>query len=474
MSRLAGAITGSCVAATLALIAAPLSAQADRYELGKRFIALEKIAATKSDPAERASIAPEIDRALQSFFSMNMRTACRAIDAARLKLEHGESVPADIRWATSLSVSSEAALVDADAESIEFTVDSLYDAEVSVPEGVIVRIRCGEHRFEAEVESLPLALTLKTPPPGDHKVHWEIVQGERVLTQRVRTQSVAENLRARIDAVRTKANALEPVGEPDIRTEIASARALANRCRALTRPRAPETDFPAARLLTDAEALVEAAGRGRRYFDQRRPGEHWVRFLAGDRKVSCRVLVPKLDHESEAPPLVIAMHGAGGSENLFFDGESGLTPELCAKRGWLLVATRSTPVRPPPLDALLDELGTRYRFDPRRVFVVGHSMGAMQAVGEASRRPSRFSAIAALGGGGRIRRSQGFEKLALFVGVGDRDFLAGGARQLRRAATDAGADVTWREYQDVGHVLILQDALRDVFAFFDRRADRDD
>ena len=40
-------------------------------------------------------------------------------------------------------------------------------------------------------------------------------------------------------------------------------------------------------------------------------------------------------------PLVIALHGAGGSENMFFDAYgNGKIVDLCRKRGWLLVAPR--------------------------------------------------------------------------------------------------------------------------------------
>ncbi|MFO0926854.1 MAG: hypothetical protein U0736_07400 [Gemmataceae bacterium] len=35
-------------------------------------------------------------------------------------------------------------------------------------------------------------------------------------------------------------------------------------------------------------------------------------------------------------------HGAGGARNMFFDGYGdGLIARLCARRGWLLVTTRS-------------------------------------------------------------------------------------------------------------------------------------
>jgi pimeloyl-ACP methyl ester carboxylesterase len=114
-----------------------------------------------------------------------------------------------------------------------------------------------------------------------------------------------------------------------------------------------------------------------------------------------------------------------------------------------------------------------YPVDPRRVFLVGHSMGAAQAMAAAGRQPERFAGVAALGGGGGVAPSKGLEALPFFIGVGSEDFLRPAALTLRDRLGKAGArKVVSREYPDVEHLLVVQAGLRDVFAFFDGAAKR--
>ncbi|MCA8942255.1 MAG: alpha/beta fold hydrolase, partial [Planctomycetes bacterium] len=286
-----------------------------------------------------------------------------------------------------------------------------------------------------------------------------------VITRRM-TISVARELDSRLEALDHAIAALERDS-----LERSTARAALRTCRSLTRSRAPETDLPGARLLREAEAAVACAAQGDRYYGSDRPGEFWLRVPADGRSVACRVLVPRSD-PAEPPPLVIALHGAGGSENLFFDGEGGLVPQACASRGWLLVAPRSTPVGTPDLPTLLDAIATRYAFDAKRVYLIGHSMGAMQAIANARRAPTRFAAVAALGGGGRIEAGDAISGVAFQVTVGSLDFARGPARALALALERNEADVEFVEVPDVGHVLVLQDALPRVFAWLDAPSKR--
>src|SRR5262249_54156397 len=154
-------------------------------------------------------------------------------------------------------------------------------------------------------------------------------------------------------------------------------------------------------------------------------------------------------------PLVVALHGAGGSENLFFDGYgAGKAVRLCRDRGWLLVAPRSGLVGGVSLPEVIDELAALYPVDRKRVFVVGHSMGAGQAVAAAQQTPERFAAVAALGGSGRLGKAEAVRALPFFIGVGDLDFALKGARQLGQRLKEGGVkDVRLKEYADVEHLV---------------------
>ena len=112
---------------------------------------------------------------------------------------------------------------------------------------------------------------------------------------------------------------------------------------------------------------------------------------------------------------------------------NGLIARLCASRGWLLVAVRNGRV-----DGVVEELARRYPVDTKRVFLVGHSMGAQQSVALASANPERFAAVAALAQPfATVKKSDRLAEVAFFVGVGKEDFTVPGARSLKRALENA-------------------------------------
>jgi len=101
--------------------------------------------------------------------------------------------------------------------------------------------------------------------------------------------------------------------------------------------------------------------------------------------------------------------------------------------------------------------------------LVGHSMGAAQAVGAAQTTPTRFAAVAALGGGGSIRSVPDLANVPFFVGIGSDDFALSGARKLADSLRRAKVkNVQFQEYDHVEHLAIVQIALGDVFRFFDQ------
>src|SRR5262249_26984698 len=147
----------------------------------------------------------------------------------------------------------------------------------------------------------------------------------------------------------------------------------------------------------EAEAI--AAGK----WDMKKPGQYWL-ALPGVEGSPVRIFVPEEAKKGKPLPAVVALHGAGGSEKMFFGAYgNGLVVELTRNRGWFVVATRSPFFGSPDVPAVLDALAKHYPIDTKKAFLVGHSMGAAQAVSLAGRKPERFAAVAALGGGGSFK-----------------------------------------------------------------------
>jgi predicted peptidase len=110
--------------------------------------------------------------------------------------------------------------------------------------------------------------------------------------------------------------------------------------------------------------------------------------------------------------------------------------------------------------------------DTNQVFVVGHSMGAAEAIREANATPGKFAALAALGGGGSPKpakdQAEAFKKLPFYVGVGENDFGTAQAEALSKSLKKQGAEnITFKRYPGIEHMIIVQEALPEVFQFFE-------
>jgi pimeloyl-ACP methyl ester carboxylesterase len=117
---------------------------------------------------------------------------------------------------------------------------------------------------------------------------------------------------------------------------------------------------------------------------------------------------------------------------------------------------------------MLTALEAQFPIDRSNVMLIGHSMGAGQVIRQASQQPELFRAAAALGGGSGVRNADRLGSIAWFSGAGALDFGKSGAAALARSLKSASIPVIYKEYADVEHMIIVQAALDDVFAFLDQ------
>lgn len=459
------------VAARALALAVPqrANAQVDRYELGLRLRAFERALDAEPSVERRRAAMHELEAAVQAFFSLDPRKVAASIDRAAVALA-GVEPSADERFARSLQIVFSSRLVDPARGTLPFELSTAYRIEgADEPDGLrlSIAVEGGERPpFEAAVDALPFRaeLPLAGIAPGDRRVAWKLVRGERVLVERDASLSFAADLEARLQRLGDDGGADGDAASIESGTLGFLRKLLKKAVR-----RGEETVLPSARLLADAEALAAAVAGKRAFFGPERIGQHWLGVPIGRGTAIVRVQVPAVP-AGERRPIVVALHGAGGSENLFFDGYGdGLVARLAAARGWFVVAPRSGSIGIGELPRLVEALAERWPIDPRRIVLVGHSMGAMQAVGAACASPARYRAVAALGGGGGVRASAALKELPFFVGVGSRDFALGGAKALHDRLVDAGVSSTFVEMPDVEHLAIVQLALPAVFEFFDAK-----
>jgi predicted esterase len=462
----------------LLFIASPTFAQADkdRYDLGRRGHAFEIAWDEKAnDPAARKRAASFVDKAVKAFLGLDLAAGAQAMDAARRTLESPEPVPPAVRWADSLQILPESHVVDAAAADILVIVKQYYKSGADAPKAPILRARLGTGKpVEVALDSLPVTVRVPVkdvpgPPSADFKLTAEVVADGKVLTARVVGVSRVEKWKDRLAAVQ---RAAADVPSQPKTIEQATFGLLVKTLTQLANQATPETDLPISRFMAGTERLATVTEP---YYLPKRPGEFWLSIPTEKTASVIRIRIPpKLEEVKSPVPVVVALHGMGGSENAYFDGYgNGIVPRLAAERGWIVIGPRVAGALgagpPPPVPAILDELSKRYPIDPKRVFLIGHSMGADHALKLVQERPERYAAVAVLGGGSPIHKPEAVKGVSFFVGVGKLDGALDGARRLAKSLEAAKCPVTLKEYDDIEHLMVVREAAADVFKFFESR-----
>ena len=120
------------------------------------------------------------------------------------------------------------------------------------------------------------------------------------------------------------------------------------------------------------------------------------------------------------------------------------------------------------LVALLDDVTARYRIDPKRVYVVGHSMGGNGAWFLAYRHPERFAAIAPIAGPGNPWWATRLKDVPAWAFHGDADSVV--SVDESRAMVDAirkegGADAALTVLPGRGHDILDVFENRELYAW---------
>ncbi|MBK7600411.1 MAG: dienelactone hydrolase family protein [Acidobacteria bacterium] len=461
----------------LVLLMAPsmASAQADRFELGQHLRACESAWDSQPDMAARKRAVEHLKQSVTLFFSLKLSEAGRELDQARFALKSSTPASGEAQWAESIYVRPDSRFIDSSLLELPFSVMQMYQVSDGKPGKASIRLSLilnGKTTVKPqsfEISTIPTTGVIKTGKlkDGDYALRAEVVSGKIVLSSSEQVISISSNLTSRIEKIKT---ALESMNTKESSTDIETAKNLLGTLTALSQKQSLETNYNANRILNDAEALIKAVNENREFFDNRRIGQFWLSLKIGSGSVPVRMMIPQTAGKGTPLPLVIAMHGAGGSENLFFDGYGrGVISMLSESRGWLLVAPRgSSGFTPGRAAEIIDAVNRLYPVDRKKVFIVGHSMGASQAVATVQQTPEIFAAVAALGGGGNVKKESKIQDVPFYIGVGSDDFALPNARKLESGLRDSGVkSVRMREYDGVEHLVIVQEALPEVFRFFD-------
>jgi predicted esterase len=259
-------------------------------------------------------------------------------------------------------------------------------------------------------------------------------------------EEIAARYAQRLDALQS-AGVLDPSSLATLRARIGLLTPVADRTRS-------------ASLLADLSTLVPAIGdelkaaeNGKRPY--RRAGDLWRVYRALGTELSTRQFVP----EGDGPfPLVIALHGAGGDENMFFEGYgAGVLRKFAAGQGAVVVCPPTIPfgVSPNILEAFIDEVALDAPIDRGRVVLLGHSLGGVTASRLSVLKPARIAGAVCIAGFTDLPRTGMPAPRKVYLGALDPLFPVESTTRSIEAARLRGESIEVEVLEREGHTLVV-------------------
>lgn len=464
------AILIALLAGGLVLHAQPLS----RADLAPRLIELETCwEQHRASESARLRACQPLSDGITAFFSNRLDLLAGMLTLACWSLQSTEPPSDAVFYAGSIGVRVRP-VIDHEAvvreRTLPIQIFRYYEQEKG-SEGLTLawQVQTLDGKTLAKGDASLDATELKLPeviPPDDYRLQFEIRQSERALRRWYTPLAVIEQLATKV-AFLQESLEKHPEANP---IERATVQMTVEVLSGIERGVYPETGYPLGRLMNHAMEMARRWAQNLRGW-QPKAGDYWLSAPGEQGNVYFRLFLPRGYQPDRPIPLVIALHGAGGNEHLFFEGYGlGRVLQEAGKRGWAVVAPRSAGGLN-HLWGALDAVKQLIWVDDSRVFLMGHSMGGAQTFVAVSQKPELFRAVAIFAGAGQPQRVP--ETMPVFMAVGEQElaFLKSNIERAYQTLKEKKlATLEFRRYNGCEHLMIVREALPDVFAFLERIA----
>lgn len=482
-------INSFCIG-SLILLAAGSNAfsQLTRYQLGKQVIAFEEaFELVCQDPIAREKPLGDLQNAVRSFFALSLPEAEKSIDLARLSLLPGSAresleplaglrLRMANRWLTTDNATLELSLVDA-YERETFSLPSMFLMEVDVMP-LVHRTSSDDSakgnshspvlvREEFSIADLKWTGTVTLRDEGDYIIRPTLKIGMDRLELPWYIVSVTRDRDQRLEKVLAQT---KQAREWKSDWFGATLKLNSSTLRSLSRNSYLETDFPAHQILVWLEKGIEQEGNASTIESAYGNGQYWLDFSKEARSGVVRIQFPNsMNSGSKNPaqtlPVIVAYHGAGGSENMFFDAYgAGRLAKLARDNGYLLVTPRQPLMGALlPIDSLVDQLAEIAPIDRNRVVVIGHSMGAGQTISQLDKHPGIAQSAVILGGGRAVQRLESWKGIKVYAAAGDKDFGLSGTQAFAKSLGQMESKPELEVFKSTEHLGIVQVAWDRIF-----------
>ena len=329
----------------------------------------------------------------------------------------------------------------------------------------------------------PMELDFAAVPDGVYALEAEVFDGETSLGTVRLGLVLHKGLDARLRALDTGAAAAPEALRADIRYP-------GDYIRNINRGRVGRGTFDVGAELTAAEDVLAAVKQGKDPFKGRTGSmeRHYV-LQGADEVMPYRVYVPTGYKPAAPAPLVIALHGLGGNEDAFFDFYDRAPVTLAEQHGFLMAAPlgyrvdgfygatmggapdaamrRRLELSEKDVLEVVRLMRAHYNVDANRIYLIGHSMGAIGTWHLGAKYPEMWAALGPISGTGSPASVERMKAIPQIVVHGDADptVNVSGSRAMVAELKRLGAEVSYIEVPGGNHTDIVVPNLPKVFEF---------
>jgi poly(3-hydroxybutyrate) depolymerase len=338
-----------------------------------------------------------------------------------------------------------------------------------------------------DLRDAPLVMDLNVGgvPDGAYSLEVEVLNGTSIIGTATQRVSVHKGLQRRLEALEATASKVLESVRPDIRYP-------GDYIRRVNRGVMEFGAFDLARELASAEAIAVTATTGKDAFIGRKGDHerHYVLESAGE-IMPYRVFVPASYDGSKSVPLVVALHGLGGTEDGWMEGYQQQLPALAEKYGYIAVSPlgyrsdgfygfsygsdpasrRKQELSEQDVMQVLARVRQHYKVDAARIYLMGHSMGAIGTWFLGAKYPDIWAALGTIAGTGNPQSVERMRNIPQFVVHGDADptVSVAGSRGMVAAMKKAGVEHVYVEVPGGNHTDIAVPNLAPMFEFFNAK-----
>jgi len=241
--------------------------------------------------------------------------------------------------------------------------------------------------------------------------------------------------------------------------------------------------FDVTKEIANVEDMLASAKSGKDPFAGRTGDfkRHYMLKAAGE-IMPYRLYIPPAYDGTKAYPMVLALHGLGGTEDSMF-GQAYRVPVEAEKRGYIVAAplgyridggygraaTKAGALSEADVMEVLARVRHDYKIDDSRIYLLGHSMGGFGTWVLGPKYPTIWAAMAPISGGGQPASLEKIRDIPEIVVHGDADNVVpvGSSRTMVEAAKKLGIEVKYIEVPGGTHGDVAAPSMSAIFDFFD-------